>query len=432
MWRSLVICLFFALFASNIIAAKITSIPQYGLVDSPQYAGYASITDKACKKMDCPDSPSLYYWLITSDSNYKSKPLIIWFNGGPGASSMFGTFMETGPYQFNASGALIKNPYSWTRFANLMVIEQPLGVGASTVKPNNNKLIPHNNKQSSEQFYNALQHIVSQHPFLKRHKIYLMGEAYAGKYIAFIATKMLERKEQYGIQLGGIMVNDIWIDPLLQASFDSQFAYTHGMIDSDQKRTVDQIYARCKSLMQQTPTTKKANRVCSEIMATIRNMSGLYLPNIMRPAPDYTTLSKYLSKSSVQQAMHMKPHTPYVLFSNKINNNFIIGEQASVTNLYNQLLSQNVEIVIMSGLLNATDSNFLGVDATIQQLQWPGKQKYLNSKTVQWVDTDINKTVLGYIKSDQKLARVKVLNGGHMLPYDQPKVARLVKEFVSL
>ncbi|MDF1654979.1 MAG: hypothetical protein P1U34_07695 [Coxiellaceae bacterium] len=433
MWRTLTLGLFFALFSINAFAAKVTSLPEYGLVSSPQYAGYVSITKKACAKTDCPNSLSLYYWLITSDQDYKSKPLIIWFNGGPGASNMFGPFMESGPYKFNKSGTLVRNKYSWSRFANYMIIEQPLSVGASTITPKNKKFVPHNNSQSSKQFYNALQHIIEQHPFLKRHKIYLMGESYAGKTIAFIATEMLSHKKQKGMHLGGIMVNDIWVNPLLQQSYDSKYAYTHGMIDANQKLVVDKVYDRCKSLiLQHTPSSIKANIACSKIMSTIKEMSGLHLSNIMQPAPDYTALSTYLSKGSVQQAMHMKPHSPYMLFSNLISKNFTPGEQDSNADLYSKLLTQGVEIVIMSGLLDATDSNFLGIDAMIQQLQWPGKQKYMQTKSVQWKDNDKAKTVLGYIKSDQKLARVKVLDGGHMLPYDQPKVARLVKEFVSI
>ncbi|MDF1759003.1 MAG: hypothetical protein P1U40_00535 [Coxiellaceae bacterium] len=433
MWRSLSACLLFVLLSAHVFAAKITSLPQYGLVTSPQFGGYVSITKSTCAKKDCPNSPSLYYWLITSDQDFTSKPLIIWFNGGPGASNMYGPFMETGPYKFNQTGNLVSDPYSWTRFANYMVIEQPLSVGASTVKPHNKNLIPHNNTQSSKQFFNALQHIYTQHPFLKRHKVYLMGESYAGMYIAFIAKEILSHEKQTDIKLGGIMVNDIWVSPSLQQSYDSQYAYTHGMISANQKKVVDKIYDRCKQLIQQhTPSTVEANKACAKIMSTIKNMSGLYLPNIMHPAPDYSTLSNYLSKANVQTALHMKPHSPYVLFSNTIGNNFRVGEQDSISYLYNKLLAQNVQIVIMSGLLDATDSNFLGIDAMIQQLQWPGKKRYMQSKTVQWKDTDKAKTVLGYIKSDLKLARVKVLDGGHMLPYDQPKVARLVKEFVSV
>ena len=38
---------------------------------------------------------NLFYWLFMN--NDASKPLIIWLNGGPGASSLMGLFLENGP-----------------------------------------------------------------------------------------------------------------------------------------------------------------------------------------------------------------------------------------------------------------------------------------------------------------------------------------------
>ena len=37
----------------------------------------------------------LFYWMYTNDDD--TKPLMIWLNGGPGAASMFGNFLENGP-----------------------------------------------------------------------------------------------------------------------------------------------------------------------------------------------------------------------------------------------------------------------------------------------------------------------------------------------
>ena len=66
-------------------------------------------------------------------------PLAIWLNGGPGASSIFGNFLENGPLQIsqngtgqNASYTITNNPLgSWADAATMVYVDQPIGTGFS-------------------------------------------------------------------------------------------------------------------------------------------------------------------------------------------------------------------------------------------------------------------------------------------------------------
>lgn len=116
---------------------------------------------------------------------------------------MYGPFMETGPYTFNRAGKITYNNNTWTEFANYMLVEQPIGIGASVA---DNFALPSSNNQSSRQFYNALQNIVKRHPFLEKHKIYLAGESYAGTMLPYISIKM-QRANNPNIKLGGLILN---------------------------------------------------------------------------------------------------------------------------------------------------------------------------------------------------------------------------------
>ena len=44
---------------------------------------------------------ALFFWFIANNTkaNAEDTPLIIWLNGGPGASSMIGFFTENGPFK---------------------------------------------------------------------------------------------------------------------------------------------------------------------------------------------------------------------------------------------------------------------------------------------------------------------------------------------
>lgn len=52
--------------------------------------------------------------LTTSRSNKTTDPVVFWFNGGPGCSSLTGSFQEMGPMYVDEKG-LFENVYSWNR-----------------------------------------------------------------------------------------------------------------------------------------------------------------------------------------------------------------------------------------------------------------------------------------------------------------------------
>lgn len=72
---------------------------------------------------------NLFYWFIRNTKD-ASKPLVLWVNGGPGASSMPGLFYEHGPLRVNKTGPtdndylLYLNPEgSWIEQANVIYLD---------------------------------------------------------------------------------------------------------------------------------------------------------------------------------------------------------------------------------------------------------------------------------------------------------------------
>lgn len=57
---------------------------------------------------------------------------MVWFNGGPGCSSMLAFIQEHGPYVIESGDSEFHfNEYSWNREMNMLYIEMPAGVGYS-------------------------------------------------------------------------------------------------------------------------------------------------------------------------------------------------------------------------------------------------------------------------------------------------------------
>jgi cathepsin A (carboxypeptidase C) len=79
------------------------------------------------------EGKQLHYTFTESLDNPEKDPLVIWFNGGPGCSSMLGFFQEHGPIlKMNEEGMQItENEYTWNTRANMIYLEAPAGVGFS-------------------------------------------------------------------------------------------------------------------------------------------------------------------------------------------------------------------------------------------------------------------------------------------------------------
>jgi hypothetical protein len=89
-----------------------------------------------------------HYLLFESERDPANDPVVLWYNGGPGASSLFGAFVELGPLllnddsvsganaeKFHATGIpqLVRNPYAWSKVANVVIVDNPSPVGFVSV-----------------------------------------------------------------------------------------------------------------------------------------------------------------------------------------------------------------------------------------------------------------------------------------------------------
>lgn len=115
-----------ALVAAGVNAAvdadKMANLPDAPAFATDTYSGY--ITASETKK--------LHYAFVESMDSPKTDPVIIWFNGGPGCSSMLGMMQELGPIVVDDGEDYLKtNPHPWNERANILFLESPAGVGWS-------------------------------------------------------------------------------------------------------------------------------------------------------------------------------------------------------------------------------------------------------------------------------------------------------------
>lgn len=108
-------------------------------------------------------------------------------NGGPGCSSTTGLLFELGPCSIQnkkGKGADTKyNPYSWTEHANVLFLDQPVGVGYSYSDEGG----VDNSPAAAVDVLAFLQLFIANFGKYRNNEFHISGESYAGTYLPNIA-----------------------------------------------------------------------------------------------------------------------------------------------------------------------------------------------------------------------------------------------------
>ena len=163
-------------------ADEITALPGWSAaLPSKQYSGYLSFGTK-----------HLHYWFVESQGNPATDPVVVWFNGGPGCSSLEGYLYEHGPFHVNPNNynELYYNNYTWTQSASIIYIEAPAGVGFSYADVKSDYIT--NDNQTAADNLAALEVFFQGYPEYASNEFFITGESYAGIYVPTLAYAIYE------------------------------------------------------------------------------------------------------------------------------------------------------------------------------------------------------------------------------------------------
>lgn len=387
---------------------RVQQLPGFGCLHDVELAGTLPVSR----------DNGLFYWFVESERHDPDTPVVLWLNGGPGSSSLYGFFLENGPYQVRPDLTLDKRLTSWIKYAHYLVIDQPVGVGLSYGKANAFA----NESEAMDQLSRALQMFYKRYPELQSHPLYIAGQSYAGKYIPQLALRLLNLHSS--IHLKGVLIGDGWVNPLVQQSSDADFAYSHGLVDQDSQKVIRRLYQACSNAIQaSSPSTPQAHVQCSKMQQFIKQVSACrHLTNIDTcREPDDQYMTAYLNQPKVRDALHVDSRVSrYSTYASVVADRLIVGEQDSVAPLFSTLLAKGLNVVIYNGLDDGTDSNFMGTDLWLSQLSWSGKHQFNAAKMCVW---RMNHSLVGFAKSVAGLTQLKIRHAGHLVPADQPDVA---------
>jgi len=154
------------------------SLPEMENFSFGVYSGYVNLTNS---------TKSLYYLLTESEQDWKTDPILIWLQGGPGCSSIQAWATENGPWILKEGNTTFeKNPNSWNKRANVLYIDNPAGVGFSSCGSNVTGCVFDDNTVGPD-LLNFMEGWYKKFSEYRNHELYLSGESYGGIFVPYFA-----------------------------------------------------------------------------------------------------------------------------------------------------------------------------------------------------------------------------------------------------
>jgi len=390
--------------------------------DIESYSGFLTV--------DKPNNGNMFFWFFPAEEDPENAPVVIWLQGGPGGSSMFGLLKLHGPIittvdEENLLTGVARNPYSWGRKHNMIYIDNPVGAGFSF-----SDQLPTTQDMVSDNLYEFLQQWYTLFPAYQTNPFYAFGESYAGKFVPSI-TKRIHDENESGkdvikINVAGMGIGDGWMSPYHNAQYGN-FLYQVGLVDEKQRDQCLSMEAQTQSLINEGQFYEAWQSWNIEFDFFLTNMDCGYYYNIalcdFDPAED--NYEDFLNMDSSRQALHVGnldfPNSGNVYYS--MIDVFMDDGREDI-----EFCLENYPTLIYDGNFDII-CNHSGVLDMINDLSWSGSDAY--SKAMREVYY-YNREVVGYLTKADNLNLLLVRNAGHMVPLSQPPYAQqMIEEFTS-
>lgn len=413
--------------------------------------GYVSVREKA----------NMFFWLYytTADVDYKTRPLIIWLQGGPGASSTgIGNFLEIGPQNLSQRN----RTNTWTKEANVVFVDNPVGTGFSYVE--DPKLLVQNNTAIAHDLVAFMRGFFTKVPEFSEIPLYIFAESYGGKMAIQFAMALNKAIKQKKIrcQLAGVALGDSWISPVDAVTSWGPYLYATSLIDSvgeakinnKTKEVADAVHAG--KMAQATELWGEAE----ELIENITNGVNFY--NILMKHSQITTDNhiRQESSDSVLSDYNEKLYDRYVgklsspldtLMNGPIREKLKVIPQnvtwggqskmvfealskdfmtSAVKNVELLLNTSTIKVVVYNGQLDLIVCT-PGAQKWVEHMHWAGTSHWINA--VRRPIEDPSGGTGAFAKAFKNFTFYWILNAGHMIPADASDMAKkMMQEIVGI
>ncbi|XP_003484729.1 retinoid-inducible serine carboxypeptidase-like [Bombus impatiens] len=434
MMKFLTLLLVTLCFASEVLSKK-------GFGPGEQEWGYVKVRPTS----------QMFWWLYYTTANvssYYEKPLIIWLQGGPGASSTsYGNFEELGPLDVN----LKPRNFTWVKDYNVLFIDNPVGTGFSYTTTLGGYTTT--NAEIAHDLLECIKGFLKQLPEFANVPTYITTESYGGKMGAEFALSWYKAQQEEKIKsnLKGVALGDAWISPIDSVMTWAPFLLATGMVDTDGYEKINKAALRTKEAVDNKRWTNatKLWSYTEGVIGEVTNNIDFY--NILtKIEPDSNQLSlmqrlvseptfaqeySIFSQESLSKLMNGPVKKSLNLPSNHSTQSSLVFSKLRedfmkpVIHIVESLLNETkLKVVVISGHMDLIVDT-PGTLRWVEKMQWKDANSWHRSDRAPLVVENI---IEGYVKSYGNFSMYWVNRAGHMVPKDNPAaMAWILKDFTK-
>lgn len=400
----------------DIETARNLSLVQLEGTSMKTYSGFFTV-NKA-------HNSNMFFWFCPSQNGDPRDPVLLWLQGGPGGSSLFGLFVENGPFGVDQDLKLFEREFSWNKNYNVLFFDNPVGTGFSFA---NDEGYARNEDDVSENLYNALLQFFELFPILKGNDVYLTGESYAGKYVPALAYKIHVQPPPKKVVLKGVAIGDGFTDPPVMIQAYADFMFQTGQLDENQRDFFKEQCELCGKMIEKKKWVEAFETFDLLLDGDLVNVTSYYTNctgttnyyNYLRTKTpdDYEYYSSYINKADVRKRIHVGK-LPYNS-GEKVENYLMEDIMQSAKHFLIPIMNQ-YKVLLYSGNLDVIVALPL-TEAMLQTTDWNGAADYKKAKRDIWKIHPKDVEVAGYIKRVHNFYQASIRGAGHIAPYDQPE-----------
>jgi vitellogenic carboxypeptidase-like protein len=378
---------------------------------------------------------NMFFWFFPAQNGNKpDTPVLLWLQGGPGASSLFALFTEIGPIYIDANENIQLRPITWNKNYHLIFIDNPVGTGYSFTS--NVAGYARSQDDVARDLYSALTQFFQVYTDYAANPFYVTGESYAGKYVPSITYKIhLENHSpsvKVKINLKGMSIGDGLTDPINQYQY-GDFLYQIGLIDAVQKEHVDLQTSLMRYKIEQQQYID-AFHIFDELLngdlinttSYFYNVTGIrnYFNYLLTNEPvDQGYYVPFITRADRRQQIHVG-NISYGSQSSTVEEMLLNDVMQSMAFKVEAIANANYSVLIYNGQLDVIIAVPLTM-AWINELTWIGTDELRAAPRTVWKVADSDPEVAGYVKTanNNRFFLATIRNAGHMVPYDQPRAA---------